>query len=169
MAPEAAPELSRSEPSAQEARRAANRRKVRKHRQRLRAQGMRPIQIWVPDVLEPEFAAEALRQSLLVAHSPEEFDIQAFIDSMYEWPAEWGAQLRSARSDATAVLLIMDSDAHERLEGVENVGQFNSGHFRVEGRLCPQPIAGTEPKHTTKAQVRVGRDGPLARNDFADA
>ena len=68
------------------ARRAANRRKVREHRERLRAQGMRPIQIWVPDVHSPEFAAEARRQSLLVAQSPEEPDIQAFIDSVYEWP-----------------------------------------------------------------------------------
>jgi hypothetical protein len=71
---------------AQEARRAATRRKVREHRQRLRAQGMRPIQIWVPDVHAPEFAAEARRQSLLVAQSPEEAEIQAFIDSVYEWP-----------------------------------------------------------------------------------
>ena len=86
MAPEAAPELSLSELSAQEARRAANRRKVREHRQRLRAQGMRPIQIWVPDVRSPEFAAEARRQSLLVAQSPEEAEIQSLIDSVLEWP-----------------------------------------------------------------------------------
>jgi hypothetical protein len=33
----------------QAARRAANRRKLRKHRGRLRARGMRSIQIWVPD------------------------------------------------------------------------------------------------------------------------
>jgi hypothetical protein len=86
MAPEAAPELSLSEPSAQEARRAANHRKVREHRQRLRAQGMRPIQIWVPDVHSPEFAAEARRQCLLANASEEEAEIQAFIDSVYEWP-----------------------------------------------------------------------------------
>ena len=86
MGPEAAQEARASEVSAQEARRAANRRKVREHRQRLRAQGMRPIQIWVPDVHSPEFAAEARRQSLLVAQSPEEAEIQAFIDSVYEWP-----------------------------------------------------------------------------------
>lgn len=53
MGSEAAPELGRSEATAQEARRAANRRKVREHRLRLRAQGMRPIQIWVPDVHSP--------------------------------------------------------------------------------------------------------------------
>jgi hypothetical protein len=88
MGSEAASELGRSEASAQEARRAANRHKVREHRQRLRAQGMRPIQIWVPDVHSPEFAAEARRQSLLVAQSPEEAEIRAFIDSVYEWPDE---------------------------------------------------------------------------------
>ncbi len=70
----------------QAARRAANRRKVREHRERLRAQGMRPIQIWVPDVHSQEFAAEARRQSLLANASPEEADIQAFIDSVTEWP-----------------------------------------------------------------------------------
>lgn len=86
MGPDAAPELGRSEATAQEARRAANRRKVREHRQRMRAMGMRPIQIWVPDVHAPGFEAEARRQSLLVAQSPEEAEIQAFIDSVYEWP-----------------------------------------------------------------------------------
>ena len=70
----------------QELRRAATRLKVREHRQRLRAQGMRPIQIWVPDVRSPEFAAEARRQSLLVAQSPEESEIQSLIDSVLEWP-----------------------------------------------------------------------------------
>jgi len=81
MGPEATPDA-----SPQEARRAATRLKVWEHRQRLRAQGMRPIQIWVPDVHAPDFAAEARRQSLLVAQSPEEAEIQAFIDSVYEWP-----------------------------------------------------------------------------------
>lgn len=47
---------------------------------------MRPIQIWVPDVHSPEFAAEARRQCLLANASEEETEIQAFIDSVYEWP-----------------------------------------------------------------------------------
>jgi len=70
----------------QELRRAATRWKVRDHRQRLRAQGMRPIQIWVPDVRSPEFSAEARRQSQLVAQSAQEPEIQALIDSLAEWP-----------------------------------------------------------------------------------
>jgi hypothetical protein len=86
MGPEAAPELGSSEAPMQEVRRAANRRKLREHRQRLRAQVMRPIQIWVPDVHTPEFAAEARRQCLLANASEEEAEIEAFIDSVYEWP-----------------------------------------------------------------------------------
>jgi hypothetical protein len=86
MEAEATPDARLTEASAQETRRAANRRKVREHRQRLRAQGMRPIQIWVPDVHSPAFAAEARRQCLLANASPEEAEIQAFMDSVYEWP-----------------------------------------------------------------------------------
>jgi len=56
--------------------------KVQAYRQRLRAQGLRPIQIWVPDVRSPEFAAEAHRQSVLIAASPQEADDQAFVDSV---------------------------------------------------------------------------------------
>ena len=34
----------------------STRNKVRAHRQRLRQQGLRPIQIWVPDMRSPSFA-----------------------------------------------------------------------------------------------------------------
>jgi hypothetical protein len=59
--------------------------KVRAHRERLRRQGLRPIQIWVPDVRSPAFAAEAHRQSLAVANSPQEKDDQEFIDAISDW------------------------------------------------------------------------------------
>ena len=72
------------------ARRAANRRKVREHRERLRAQGMRPIQIWVPDVRAAGFAAEASRQSALAAHSDQAADDQAFVDAISEFGGEDG-------------------------------------------------------------------------------
>jgi hypothetical protein len=62
--------------------------KVRAHRDRLRAQGLRPIQIWVPDVRSPEFKAEAHRQSLVVARSPHAADDQAFIDAVSVWGDE---------------------------------------------------------------------------------
>ncbi len=41
--------------------------RVSAHRARPRAQGLRPIQTWVPDVRSPDFAAEAHRQARLVA------------------------------------------------------------------------------------------------------
>jgi Protein of unknown function (DUF3018) len=63
----------------------ANKTKVKAYRDRLRAQGLRPIQIWVPDTRSPEFAREAKRQSLLIANSPGDADDQAFIDSVSEW------------------------------------------------------------------------------------
>lgn len=58
--------------------------KVRAHRERLRRQGLRPIQIWVPDVRSPAFAAEAHRQSLAVARSPLATEDQAFIEAVSE-------------------------------------------------------------------------------------
>ncbi len=59
--------------------------KVRAHRQRLRRQGLRPIQIWVPDVRLPAFAKEARRQSLVVARSPHARKDQEFIDAVSDW------------------------------------------------------------------------------------
>ena len=56
--------------------------KVGAHRARLRAQGLRPIQIWVPDVRTPSFRAEAHRQAASVAASSHAQDDQAFIDAM---------------------------------------------------------------------------------------
>ena len=67
-----------------------NREDVRRHRQRLRERGLRPVQIWVPDVRSPAFLAEARRQSELVARSPHAADDQAFADALAD-EAAWGA------------------------------------------------------------------------------
>lgn len=61
------------------------RRRVADHRARLRSQGLRPVQIWVPDVRAPGFAAEARRQSALAAGSPFESEDQAFVDAISEF------------------------------------------------------------------------------------
>lgn len=55
--------------------------KVREHRERLREQGLRPIQIWVPDVRSSTFRSEAHRQSAAVAASTHARDDQAFINA----------------------------------------------------------------------------------------
>ncbi len=57
-------------------------RRVRSYRQRMRAQGMRPIQMWVADVRAPGFAAEAHRQSAATAGSDHAADDQVFIDAV---------------------------------------------------------------------------------------
>jgi hypothetical protein len=62
-----------------------SREKVRAHRARLRRQGLRPVQFWLPDTRAPKFAAEARRQSLAVANSATEAEDQAFISSLAEW------------------------------------------------------------------------------------
>jgi hypothetical protein len=59
--------------------------RVRGHRARLRAQGLRPVQIWVPDVHSPEFAREAQRQSALVAANSNAEDDQAYVDDLTDW------------------------------------------------------------------------------------
>jgi len=62
--------------------RKASRLKVRKHREKLRALGLRPIQIWVPDVRSRAFRSEAHRQSQAVARSAHARRDQAFIDAI---------------------------------------------------------------------------------------
>ena len=63
----------------------SSRDKVRAHRKRLRRQGLRPIQIWVPDMRSPSFVAEARRQSMAVARSPQAKEDQDFIDAVSDW------------------------------------------------------------------------------------
>jgi hypothetical protein len=65
-----------------------SRNRVRAHRARLRAQGLRPVQIWVPDITAEGFAAEAHRQSRAVAATERADEDQAFTDAISEWPGE---------------------------------------------------------------------------------
>jgi len=58
--------------------------KVRAHRERLRRQGLRPLQIWVPDVRSPSFKKEARRQTRAVAKSRHAELDQDFIDAISE-------------------------------------------------------------------------------------
>lgn len=59
--------------------------KVRDHRARMRAKGMKLIQLWVPDTSSAQFKAEARRQSRLIARSPHDADDQAFLDSLSDF------------------------------------------------------------------------------------
>lgn len=75
--------LSRSKPKI-----SPSRDKVRAHRARLREAGLRPIQLWVPDVRSAAFARDARRQCLAVARSRYAKADQAFIDAISAWDAE---------------------------------------------------------------------------------
>jgi Protein of unknown function (DUF3018) len=65
--------------------------KVREYRARLRARGLRPVQIWVPDTRSPAFLAEARRQSLLLRGDPGEQDILDFTEAAAADIDEWKA------------------------------------------------------------------------------
>ena len=47
--------------------RAAVTERVRKHREQLRAEGLKPIQIWIPDTASESFRQKCERESLLLA------------------------------------------------------------------------------------------------------
>lgn len=49
--------------------------RVQKHRASLRASGLRPVQIWVPDTRQKGFADECLRQSLVLQNDAEETEV----------------------------------------------------------------------------------------------
>jgi hypothetical protein len=51
-------------------------------RKRLRAQGLRPVQHWVPDVRDPRVRADLLRQGRLLARHPENDEIDAWIEAV---------------------------------------------------------------------------------------
>ena len=80
-----APSIPNREPS---------REKVRNHRARLRAQGLRQVQLWVPEVRSVAFKEEAAHFSKMIAESPYEKDDQAFIDSISSfWDDDHGTDL----------------------------------------------------------------------------
>ena len=58
------------------------RNRVSEHRKRLRAQGLRPVQIWVPDVRSEAFAQEAHRQSRAVATAGSQSDDMDFVEDI---------------------------------------------------------------------------------------
>lgn len=53
--------------------------RVERYRQKMRAAGLRPVQIWVPDTTRPEFAAQLEAQVERLKGQPEE---QAALDFM---------------------------------------------------------------------------------------
>lgn len=64
--------------------------RVQKRRDALRAAGLRPVQIWVPDVRRPGFAEEYRRQAALVgkADSANKEEMEFLDAALAEWADE---------------------------------------------------------------------------------
>lgn len=56
--------------------------RVQKHRDGLRAAGMRPVQIWVPDTRRETFALECQRQSRLVDDDDHEAQVLDWLETV---------------------------------------------------------------------------------------
>lgn len=54
-------------------------------RKRLRAQGLRPVQFWVPDLRNPKVRADLRRQGRLLAKHPENGEIDAWIEAVSDF------------------------------------------------------------------------------------
>jgi hypothetical protein len=54
--------------------------RVGKYRARLRAAGLRPVQLWLPDTRRRGFRAACRRESLMLQNDPQEADILAWIE-----------------------------------------------------------------------------------------
>lgn len=67
---------------------ADNRRRVEEHRTRLRKQGLRPLQLWVPDMRSDTFMEEARRQAEAARQSGFAEEDQAFVDGLSEFSDE---------------------------------------------------------------------------------
>ncbi|MDO9047351.1 MAG: antitoxin MazE family protein [Methylobacter sp.] len=55
--------------------------RVQKHRAGLRASGLRPVQIWVPDTRSSDFADECRRQSLTLLGDSQETDTLNWLEA----------------------------------------------------------------------------------------
>ncbi len=58
--------------------------RMKNYRTRLRGQGLRPLQVWVPDQNFPGFR-EALRQQILNLDKREETEAIDFIEKIEDW------------------------------------------------------------------------------------
>jgi hypothetical protein len=59
--------------------------RMRARRERLRAQGLRPVQHWVPDMRDPKVRADLRRQGRLLAEHPENDAIDDWIEAVVDW------------------------------------------------------------------------------------
>ena len=65
-------------------------RQVQKHRDALREAGLRPIQLWIPDVRRPGFPEEGQRQALQIAEADRaDTELMDFVDASMQDTSGW--------------------------------------------------------------------------------
>jgi hypothetical protein len=57
-------------------------------RERLRAQGLRPVQFWVPDLRNPKVLAQIRREGAMLSKHPEDAVIDDWLDTVRD-PEDW--------------------------------------------------------------------------------
>lgn len=61
--------------------------RMAEYRKRMRASGLRPVQIWLPDTRSAAFAAKCRREArAIAAHDPDGDEVMRLIESLQEWP-----------------------------------------------------------------------------------
>ncbi len=63
--------------------------KLTRHRERMRAAGLRPVQFWVPDTRAPEFVALVRLQCQALAKDPAENEVLGFTEQAATLIASW--------------------------------------------------------------------------------
>jgi hypothetical protein len=57
-------------------------------RERLRAQGLRPVQHWVPDLRDPKVLAQIRHEGAMLSKHPEDAAIDDWLDTVRD-PEDW--------------------------------------------------------------------------------
>jgi len=68
--------------------RISSRERVAKRRAAMRAQGLRPHQVWVLDTRDPAVKSEIEAECEALNASPEADDIMAFVEAVQYWPPD---------------------------------------------------------------------------------
>jgi hypothetical protein len=63
--------------------------KVVRHRERMRAAGLRPVQFWVPDTRSPEFTAQVRKQCRNLKGDPAETEVLRFTEEAASYVEGW--------------------------------------------------------------------------------
>ena len=66
----------------------SSRERTRAYRERLRAKGLKPVTLWLPDMNDPEVRAQIQRDCRLISESPEEREIMEWLDGVRYWPPD---------------------------------------------------------------------------------